>query len=368
MGGGFHRYSTDRRWLVPHFEKMLYDQAQLAGVYAEAFRRTHNPEYRAAAEDTLDFVLRDLKDSAGGFHSALDAETEGVEGRFYVWDKPEIEKLLGPADAKLFDAVYGLDEPKPFEEGYVLHRPAAWDKLAEAQNLTVSELQKKLAPLRQKLLAARQKRSPLLKDDKILASWNGLIIRALAEAGDDLGRPEYIKAAEAAAVFVLAHMRDKQGRLQRTYGKGQAKLNAYLDDYAFLIEGLLAIYDATQEQKWLNAAQRLMDDQIRLFWDEKGDGFFFTAHHHEELIARIKQADDTVLPSGNSVSVRNLVRLASLTGQDKYKSYAEKTLKLFAPRSSPARGAWRTWLLRSESFWTIPTSPAPAKKHPTRKN
>ena len=248
-----------------------------------------------------------------------------------MWDKSEIEKILGPDDAKLFNAVYGLDEPKHFEEGYVLHRPAAWDKLAEAQNMTVAELQSKLAPLRQKLLEARQKRSPLLKDDKILASWNGLDDPSPRRSR---GQPRpagiYQSRGRGGGVCALPHAGQK-GRLERTYRKGQAKLNAYLDDYAFLIEGLLAIYEATQDQKWLNASERLMDDQIRLFWDEKGDGFFFTAHHHEELIARIKQADDTVLPSGNSVSVRNLIRLASLTGQDKYRTYAEKTLKLFAP-------------------------------------
>lgn len=330
LGGGFHRYSTDREWLVPHFEKMLYDQAQLADLYIKAYRRTNNLEYRTAAEDTLNFVLTELRDKNGGFYSALDAETDGVEGQYYVWEKEEIEKILGPEDVKLFGAVYGLNEPKNFEHGYVLHRSADWGELAKAQNMTITELQSQLAPMEAKLLKARSRRTPLLKDDKILTSWNGLMIRTLAEAGQDLGQPKYTKAAEEAAMFVLTHMRDDKGRLQRTHRAGQSKLNAYLDDYAFLIEGLLTIYDATKDQKWLNASQHLMNDQIKLFWDDQGDGFFFTAHHHEELIARIKQADDTVIPSGNSVSVRNLIRLASLTDQDKYREHAEKTLKLFA--------------------------------------
>ncbi len=331
LGGGFHRYSTDRRWQVPHFEKMLYDQAQLADLYVKAYRRTHHPEYRAAAEDTLKFVLTELRDDNGGFYSALDAETEGVEGQFYVWEKAEIEKILGPDNAKLFEAVYGLNEPKNFEHGFVLHRPDSWEKLAEANHTTVAGLQMQIAPMRQQLLAAREKRAALLKDDKILTSWNGLMIRTLAEAGQDLGKSQYVTEAEQAAMFILSRMRDGKGNLQRSYRAGQSKLNAYLDDYAFLIEGLLAIHAATKDAKWLNAATRLMDDQIRLFWDEKGDGFFFTAHHHEELIARIKQADDTVIPSGNSVSVRNLIRLSSLTGNEKYRTLAEKTLKLFAP-------------------------------------
>lgn len=331
LGGGFHRYSTDRQWLVPHFEKMLYDQAQLADLYLEAFRQTNNPEYRTATEETLNFVLRELRDKQGGFYSALDAETDGVEGQYYVWDNAEVEKLLDPEPATLFGTAYGLDEPKHFEHGYVLHRSQSWEQLAEAQKTSVTELQMRLAPLKKQLLEARSQRKPLLKDDKILTSWNGLMIRTLAKAGQDLKQPQYQRAAEEAAMFVLSHLRDDQGHLQRTYRAGQGKLNAYLDDYAFLIEGLLAIYDATKDQKWLNASQRLMDQQIEQFWDEKGDGFYFTAHHHEELIARIKQADDTVIPSGNSVSVRNLIRLASLTGDDKYRTLAEKTLKLFAP-------------------------------------
>jgi uncharacterized protein YyaL (SSP411 family) len=339
LGGGFHRYSTDRQWLVPHFEKMLYDQAQLADLYLEAFRRTNNPEYRTAAEETLNFVLRDLRDQGGAFYSALDAETDGVEGQFYVWDKAEIEKILGPDPAEFFGSAYGLEEPKHFEHGYVLHRPASWEQIAEDQKTSVTELQMRLSPLKAQLLEARSQRKPLLKDDKILTSWNGLMIRTLAEAGQDLGQAQYQKAAEEAAIFILANMRDDKGHLQRTHRAGQSKLNAYLDDYAFLIEGLLAIHEATKDQKWLNASERLMDDQIELFWDETGDGFFFTAHHHEELIARIKQADDTVIPSGNSVSVRNLVRLASLTGEDKYRVLAEKTLKVFAsPLKQRPRG------------------------------
>ena len=330
LGGGFHRYSTDRQWLVPHFEKMLYDQAQLADVFIEAYRQTKSAEYRTAAEETLNFVLTELRDQKGGFYSALDAETDGVEGKFYVWDKAEVEKILGAESAALFKTIYGLNEPQHFEHGYVLHRPASWEKLAESQNTTITELQMQLVPMKAKLLEARNQRKALLKDDKILTSWNGLMIRTLADAGRKLSRPEYIAAAEQAAVFVLTEMRDDQGRLQRTHRAGESKLNAYLDDYAFLIEGLLALHEATKDQKWLNASRRLMDAQIDQFWDEKGDGFFFTAHHHEELIARIKQADDTVIPSGNSVSVRNLIRLASLTGDDKYRALAEKTLKLFA--------------------------------------
>ncbi|MCA9071528.1 MAG: thioredoxin domain-containing protein, partial [Planctomycetaceae bacterium] len=193
LGGGFHRYSTDRKWLVPHFEKMLYDQAQLADLYIKAYRRTNDLEYRTAAEDTLNFVLNDLRDTNGGFYSALDAETDGVEGQYYVWEKEEVEKILGPDNAKLFDAVYGLSEPKNFEHGYVLHRSKSWDELAKAQGLSVMELQSSLAPMRAQMLKARQRRTPLLRDEKVLTSWNGLMIQAFAHAGLVLQERSYLQ-------------------------------------------------------------------------------------------------------------------------------------------------------------------------------
>ena len=330
LGGGFHRYSTDRQWHVPHFEKMLYDQAQLADVLLEAYRTTGQDQFRRAAEGTYDFVLRELTDPAGGFYSALDAETDGVEGQRYVWTKQEIETALGEDDAKLFAKVYGLNQPQTFEHGYVLHQPQPLSQIADELGTTMPELERRLAPMRKKLLAVRDQRPALLKDDKVLTSWNGLMIRSLAHAGKRLGRADYRTAAEKAALFVLSNMRDEDGRLQRTYRDGQSQLNAYLDDYAFMIEGLLALYETTKDQKWLRAARRLTDQQIELFQDEDGAGFYFTPHHHEELLARTKNANDAVLPSGNSVSIRNLLRLSSLTDTPKYQEAAEKTLQLFA--------------------------------------
>jgi uncharacterized protein YyaL (SSP411 family) len=331
LGGGFHRYSTDREWLVPHFEKMLYDQALMAGVYVEAFRQTGRAEYRRAAEETFAFVLRDMTDPQGGFYSALDAETEGVEGKYYVWSTEEIQRRLEEGNYRLFASVYGLDEPSTFEHGHILHLPQPGSQTAEKLKIaSATDLQKRLEPMRQRLLEVRSQRPAPLRDDKILTSWNGLMICALADGGAVLGRKDYLDAAAKAATFVLFNMRDEQGRLHRTYRSKRAKLNAYLDDYAFLIEGLLALHRATGEEKWLNAARRLADDQIALFWDEQGKGFFFTPHHHEELIARTKNAYDAVLPAGNSVSARNLVRLAALLGEEKYRQYARETLELFA--------------------------------------
>lgn len=330
LGGGFHRYSTDRLWHVPHFEKMLYDQAQLADVYIEAFHQTGNTEYRKTAEGVFRYLFREMTDPTGGFHSALDAETGGVEGEFYVWTRDEITKTLGRDEAEFFCKVYGLDEPKVFEHGYVLHLPKSLNDVAEELKISPASLDARLNTLRQQLLSLRDKRESLLKDDKILTSWNGLMIRALANTGRVLGNSKYTKAATKAAEFILSGMRDEKGRLHRTFRGKQAKLNAYLDDYAFLVEGLLALYRTTQDKKWLEVARQLTDDQIDLFWDKNGKGFFFTSHHHEELIARTKNAYDAVLPSGNSVSVRNLIQLAQLTGEAKYQTYAEETLKVFA--------------------------------------
>lgn len=339
LGGGFHRYSTDREWHVPHFEKMLYDNAQLASVYAEAFLRTSRKPYRQVATGILDFVLRDLRSPDGAFYSALDAETDGVEGAFYVWQPREIEEHVSAANTELFLDAYGLARPSPFELGYVLHHPEPLSVVAERHEMPLSELQSRLAEAREKLLAVRRERTALLRDDKILTSWNGLMIAALARAGAILDRREYLNAAEKAAIYVLSHMRNADGRLLRTSRLGAARLNAYLDDYAFLVDGLLALYDATREDKWLNAAQRLTDDQLELFWDRERNGFFFTTHDHEQLLARQKTAYDSALPSGNSVSVRNLVRLAKLTGQPRYLEPAQKTLELFAPQLEQTPGS-----------------------------
>ncbi|MFQ5732092.1 MAG: thioredoxin domain-containing protein [Planctomycetaceae bacterium] len=331
LGGGFHRYSTDRYWHVPHFEKMLYDQAQLAEVYVDAYRQTGKAAYKEAVEGTLRFVLRKMTDPAGGFYSALDAETDGTEGEYYVWTKAEIGKVLGAKDAKLFGRVYGLEAEKRFEHGYVLHLPRPLSEVAKRRKVPLPELKRRLAIMRGKLLAARQKRKPLLRDDKVLTSWNGLMIRAFAHAGQVLKEPKYVKVAEKAAKFILVNLRDDKKRLKRTWRKGTAKLNAYVDDYAFLVAGLLALHDATGDDKWLNAAQSLTDDQIRDYWSKVGGGFFFTPRYHEELIVRTRPAYDAVEPSGNSVSIRNLIQLAKRTGKSKYRKYAADAINAFAP-------------------------------------
>ncbi len=334
LAGGFHRYSTDRAWKVPHFEKMLYDNAQLADVYVEAFRQTNVPAYRVIAEEICDFVLREMTDKRGGFFSALDADSEEVEGKSYVWSEREIDKLLGPAEAAAFKLAYGLLAPNAFEPGFVLYQPQPLTDTAAQLKIAPEELDRRLTTAKQRLLAARNRRPAPLCDDKILSGWNGLMIKALANSAARFDRADYLAAAERAAMFVLTEMRDDNGRLRRSYRGTVSPIKAYLDDYAYLIEGLIALHAATREPKWLNAASRLADDQLKLFWDEAGGGFFFTATDHEELLARSKDRYDSVVPSGNSTSVRNLIRLASLTAKDAYRTKAEQTLKAFSPLMS----------------------------------
>jgi uncharacterized protein YyaL (SSP411 family) len=337
LGGGFHRYSTDRHWLVPHFEKMLYDNAQLASVYTQAYVRTSQKNYRQVAEGTLNFLLRDMLDTSGAFHSALDAESDGIEGKYYVWSPDEVAKLLNGQELKIAELVYGLDQKSPFEVGSVLHLPKSIPDAAEALNLPVAELESKLEAIRGKLLTARQVRPALLKDDKVLTSWNGMAIQAFAEAGQAFGKHEYTDAATRAATTLLEKLKSDDGKLLHMYRGGVAKGPAYLEDYASLIAGLLALHQTTEDVRWLKEAQRLTDEMILQCADKRG-GFFINSIRHEELLARSKNAYDSVVPSGNSQAVRNLVRLAKLTGDGRYRDAARQTLEVFASQfeQSPA--------------------------------
>ena len=331
LAGGFHRYSTDRQWLIPHFEKMLYDNAQLANVYIDAARATNKAEYRQVAEEILSFILSDMTDPTGAFHSAIDAETDGIEGKYYVWSRDEVQQTLGDQTI-FFGKTYGLNLETPFEHGYVLHLPRSIEAVAADEKVSPRVLRMKLEESRNLLLKVRDLRESPIKDDKILTSWNGLMIKAFVNAGVTFSQQKYLTAADRALMFILTNMRNEDGQLLRTWRGGVPKLQAYLDDYAFLVEAMLELHFVKRDPKWLIAARRLTDDQIRMFHDETAGGFFFTAHDHEELLARTKNAWDSVLPSGNSVSIRNLVRLASLTGDPAYRDHAEKTLKLFAPQ------------------------------------
>lgn len=337
LGGGFHRYSTDRQWLIPHFEKMLYDNAQLASVYTRAYVRTSQKNYREVAEGILEYLLRDMRDESGGFHSALDAESGGIEGKYYAWSLDEMGKLLTAQEFKIATAVYGLDQPSHFEAGVVLHLVKSIPDSAELLNLPVAELEDKLLTIRSKLLTARNSRPALLKDDKILTGWNGLAIQAFAEAGQAFSKHEYTNAAIQAATLILSQFKSPDGYLLHSYRKGTSQGPAYLDDYTGLITGLLALHQTTEDNRWLNEARRLTNEMIQQCGDPRG-GFFLSSVRHEQLFARLKNAYDAVLPSGNSQAVRNLVRLAKLTGDNRYRDLAMSTLQAFSNQfdQSPA--------------------------------
>jgi len=337
LGGGFHRYSTERTWTVPHFEKMLYDNAQLVELYSEAFQSDPKPLYQRVVDESITFLLREMTSPDGGFYSALDADSDGHEGTFYVWTGEEIEKALGDkADAMILRAAYSVSGPATFEDkAYVLKTTRPFADIAKDQKLTEEQLKAKLEVLKKKLLAAREKRNRPFLDTKILTSWNGQMIAGLAKAGEAFKKPEYIQAATRGAEFVLKNLKTKEGRLLRTYsktgeGKFEAKLNAYLDDYANLIHGLLTLHDATNDARWLTEAKTLAETAIKLHGDGDKGGYFFTSSDHEKLFARPKDYHDGVQPSGNSVMARNLVRLWKKSGDENYRKLAEKSIKTFA--------------------------------------
>jgi len=332
LAGGYHRYSTDRFWAVPHFEKMLYDQAQLAAVHLLAYEITGDERWRIEAEATLDFVAEVMTDETGGFHSAIDAETDAEEGKYYVWTRDEIQTLLDEDDFQLLAAVYGLDQEPNFEHGrYVLLRPEPIQAQAAAFDLTPEELEERLEPLRQTLLEARREREMPFQDDKVLTAWNGLMIAAYADSARVLGREQDLEMAQRVADFVLETLRNDDGRLLRTYRAGEAKLAGYLEDYAFLIHGLLRLNAATEDPRWLDEAGALADRMIEDFEDDDQGGFFFTADDHESLFARAKDPFDGATPGPNSVAIRSLVALHRLTGEERYLDVAGRALEAFSP-------------------------------------
>ncbi len=326
LGGGFHRYSVDDRWLVPHFEKMLYDNAILVPVYLHAFLLTGKELYRRIATETLDWTAREMTDGRGAFYATLDADTEGEEGKYYVWRYEELVARLGAEDARLVAEYFGASERGNFEGANILHLPRTIDVVAQRTGADIERIGEALDRARTILVAARDERALPGRDEKILTSWNGLMIRAFAEAAAALGRDDYRYRAELAADFILANSR-RDGRLLRTYKDGEARLNGYLEDYAFLIDGLLALYETTFTPRWLEEARGLAQAMAGLFWDDDLGGFYDTGHDHEALIARPKSVFDNAIPAGNSVAVDVLQRLALLYDKPSWSDKATRVLR-----------------------------------------
>jgi uncharacterized protein YyaL (SSP411 family) len=341
VGGGFARYSVDATWTVPHFEKMLYDNALLARAYVHGWQVSGDAILRRTAEETLDWTLREMRAPEGGFYSALDADSEGVEGKFYVWSLDELRDVLGD-DADAAIAWFGATEQGNFEGRNALESRGP-EPAPEVRSR-----------VRARLLEARAERVRPGLDDKRLAAWNGLMIGALAEAGAVLDRPDFVAAAHDAAAFVLDRMRTPEGRLLRTFNAGEARLNAYLEDHAFMLEALLDLYEATFEERWFVAARDIADTIVARFADKENGGFFSTSDDHEALVARRKDIDDAPIPSGGSAAAFGLLRLAALTGEATYEQHAAGQLRLLheiAPRHPAGFGH----VLQAIDFFLSPT-------------
>jgi len=317
LGGGFHRYSTDARWLVPHFEIMLYDNAMLGWIYAEAFAQFRQPRHEKVARGIFDFVLREMTSPDGGFYTAFDAEVDAQEGLSYLWTPAQIEAVLGPEDAELFNRVYGVSLGPNFADPHhgsgqpdqnILYLAKPLDQIAAEWKVDQSELEARLAPLRQKLLAARAERKQPLLDTKILTSWNALMIRALAHGGKVFSEPRYIAAAARAADFLLQHHVRDSGGLYRTSREGKTRYSGFLDDYAALAQALLAVHDATQDSRWLDHARSIAQSMLARFGDNR-PGLFFTDADAKDLEVRQKMATDSPLPSGNALAALSLLEL-----------------------------------------------------------
>ncbi len=338
VGFGFHRYSTDPEWFLPHFEKMMYDQAMLTMAYTEAYLATGNEIYKDTAEEIIAYVLRDMTSPEGGFYSAEDADSEGVEGKFYLWSEDEITHVLGEREAGLFLRVFNTTQGGNYKEeatghsegeNNILHLKKPLSDIAAEMKIAEKELKSRIESSRRKLFAVREKRVHPHKDDKVLTDWNGLMISALAKAYQAFGEPKYLEAAKKAAGFVLTKLRTEDGKLLHRYRDGESAITAKVEDYAFMIMGLIDLYEASFEVDYLKTAISLNDDFIDHFWDKKAGGFYFTSDYGEKLLIRSKEIYDGAIPSGNSVAMFNLLRLERITADTELGEKASQIGKTF---------------------------------------
>ncbi|MEE9217085.1 MAG: thioredoxin domain-containing protein [Anaerolineales bacterium] len=343
LGGGFSRYSVDEKWLVPHFEKMLYDNAQLARVYIQSWQVTGDQQLLTVANETIAFMLRDMRDPLGGFYSSYDADSEGEEGKFYVWSADEIKEAIDdPKIAELIMAAYGVTEGGNFEGTNILYRAAEAEALAEQFAIDVEDVEKQISDARENLLQIRQQRIPPGLDNKVLTAWNGLALTALSEAARATGNEEYLAAAQTLASFLLENLRT-DGKLLRSWREGEARYTAYLEDHAALGLGLLALYQADFDPRWYREAVRQADEILEAFADAEG-GFFDTRHDHEQLIARPKSIQDSPTPSGNTLAVTLLLTLGAFEGASRYIEPAESALRAMAVTAAQHPSAFAGWL------------------------
>ncbi len=329
LGGGFHRYSVDAQWLVPHFEKMLYDNALLSRAYLDAYLLANKDHYRRICQETLDYVMREMTSPEGGFYSSQDADSEGVEGAFFLWTPRQVEAILGVGDAELVCRYYGITPEGNFEGKNILNVPRSASIVAGLTKVTEECLSEVVERGRKLLFQSRESRIKPGRDEKILTAWNGLMLRSFAEAASALDREDYLQTAVRNGTFLLSKARCN-GQLLRSYKDNKAQFNAYLEDYACLIDGLIALYEATFDPLWIREAEGLAEKMVEKFWDAQGGGFYFTSEDHESLIHRPKEFNDNATPSGNSVSTYVLLRLWKFTGEAKWSRYAISILESMA--------------------------------------
>jgi hypothetical protein len=353
LGGGFARYSVDDQWRVPHFEKMLYDNALLAQVYTRAFQATGDPEFRTVVEETLGWVLREMTGPEGGFRSALDADSEGEEGRFYVWTPEEVDAAAGPEDGPLVRAWFGVTKEGNFEGRSVLHTPRDPVEVAADAGVEVAELMAAVERARPRLYAARAERVWPGRDDKVLTSWNAMALHAFAEAAHVLDRADYREAAVRNAEFLLRELRPA-GVLLRTWKDGHARIGAFLEDHALLADALLSLYETTFDPRWVHEARALGEAMLDRFWDERTGEFFDTARDAEALVVRPRAVFDNATPSGNSAATLALLRLAHLTGEERFRAVAERVLASFADPLSRYPGAFGHLVAALDRFLAPP--------------